>query len=166
MAKTETIKEPKPQLLEKPSKFSNKIVTIWESIDKKDCNTFDVYLPGTIPQTVANFDVFSIIRKPIEIVRIDEVHSTASTHGSPVTLNVERLTGTTVPGAGTSILSADFDLRGTANTIQTKEGYALTSKRILKEGERLALVLTGTPTNLQGLCLTVHYKFAKRGGYN
>ena len=162
----EIIKEEKTDLLKKPVGFRSGTLTAWEGLDNKDLNTFNVYLPGALPQTAANFEVFSIVRKAIEIVRIDEVHSAPETVAGALTLNVERLTGTTAPGAGSTILSTAFDLKAAADTVQSYGGHNLTADRILKDGERLALVLTGAPTDLAGLCLTVHYKFAKRGGYN
>jgi len=111
-------------------------------------------LINTEPATAGNYSVFFYADTPLTILSISEVHTTAGSSGSAVTLQVERLTGTQAPGAGTTLLTAGFNLRATANTVQT--GTLInTSQRQLQKGDRLGLVLTGTPTAVANLLITV-----------
>lgn len=135
---------------------------------RKDGQMLTHVLFGDEAQDAGNYNHFFISRHPIEIMRVSEVHSVAGTDGGAVTLDVERLTGTTASGGGTSILASTFDLKGTANTVVTKEGRNLSTTsqgRILRENERLGLVLTGTPTGLEDVVVCIYYKYAARGDY-
>jgi len=111
-------------------------------------------LPGTSPATSGNYSVFFYADAPLSVLSITEFHTTAGSSGSAVTLNVERLTGTQAPGAGSNLLTTAFNLRATANTIQT--GTLInTSQKQLQKGDRLALVLSGTPTAVANVLVTV-----------
>lgn len=140
-------------------------IVLWEEIERKDGAYITVSLPGTAPATAGNYSHFFIARRPLEILRVSEVHAVKGTDAGAVTLQLELLTGTTAPGSGSSILVSGFDLKGNINTVVSKEATALTSKRIVKEGERLALKLTGTPTTVASLVVTIYYKAANRGDY-
>lgn len=140
-------------------------VVVWEDIERKEGSYITVSLLGATPATAANYSHFFIARRPIEILRVSEVHATKGTDAGAVTLQVELLAGTTAPGSGTSVLGSGFDLKGTINTVVTKETTSLTPSRIVKEGNRLALKLTGTPTAVASLVVTIYYKAANRGDY-
>jgi hypothetical protein len=101
----------------------------------------------------------------MEILEVSEVHTQAGTDGSAVTLNLERLQGTEAPGAGDAILSSEFDLKGTANTVQTRKGVDFTDARLLSPGDRIALSPTGTLTSVEGVQVTLYLKFFGRGDY-
>jgi hypothetical protein len=107
-------------------------------------------LQGAQPVTTANYGPFFIADRVYEIVQASEVHTAAGTGGA-CTLQIEKLTGTQAPGAGTTVLVASFNLVGTANTVQTQSG----SNKIINAGDRLSLKLTGTPTSVANLNVDV-----------
>jgi len=98
-------------------------------------------------------------------MQITEVHAVAGTDANAVTLDIEKLTGTTAIGSGDSVLSAEFDLKSTAYTLVRKTGLELSASRQLKPGDRLALNDTGVLTDLDGIQVTLYLKFRRRGSY-
>lgn len=127
---------------------------------------FAFTIPGASAATTTNYSVFFIAPYPVRLIGIQEAHTTAGTDGGAVTLNIEKLTGTTAPGAGTSLLSTAFDLKGTANTVLTapSSAYPLTttnqvSSLNLATGDRLAFKLTGTPTSVANVTVTLQLAF-------
>lgn len=105
-----------------------------------------------------------------ELLAVSEVHTTLGTDGSAVTLDLERLTGTAAVGSGTSLLSSTFSLKATVDTVVTKSiangGLpAALASRLLAEGDRLGMNLTGTLTAVTGLCLTVWLRRLRRPSY-
>lgn len=137
----------------------------WDEIERKDGFYVTFTIPGTLAATATNFTHFFIFRHPAEVLRVSEVHSTAGTDLGAVTLDVQRLTGTTAPGAGTSILASTFNLKGTANTVVTKEGKQLAANRQFAENERICLSTSGTLTLLAGVNVTLYCKMFGRGDY-
>lgn len=103
-------------------------------------------IQGTAGATAANYAVFLIVPMPALIVGFQEVHKTAGTDGAAVTIDLEKLTGTTAPGSGVTALSATLSLKATANTVQTATITTTNANRTLAVGDRLAVKLTGTPT--------------------
>jgi len=146
------------------NELKNKKIT-WEQIEFKDGFYLTVSLPGVLSQTTGYYDQFFIARRPMEVLRVSEVHTTAGDDAGAVVLDVEKLTSTTAPGSGTSILTTTFDLKSTANTVVTKEQRNLSSARQLKENERLALKDTGVLTSLVGVCVILYCKFLTKGSY-
>ena len=120
-------------------------------------NTFTVpvALPGAAPATAGNFNAFWIAPFACRVVGIKESHAVAGSDGGAVTLVVEKLTGTTAPGSGVSQQSANIDLKGTANTVQSPALSATAADLALAIGDRLALKLTGTPTSLASVVVVV-----------
>lgn len=80
-----------------------------------------------------------------------EIHGTAGTDGSAVTLDITADPAATAPGAGTSILTAAFDAKAAANTWQT--GTLATAT--LAAGSRLSVKVTGTTTALANVLISV-----------
>lgn len=117
-----------------------------------------VLLAGTTPATSGNYGVFFIFPYGGTITGITEVHGTAGSDGSAVTLQIEKLTGTQASGAGVSLLGTSFNLKATANTVQTATLTGVTSNLQFNVGDRLGLVLTGTPTSLADLVVVVQFK--------
>jgi len=136
-----------------------------DTIQEKDGFYVTVNLVDIQPQTAANYGMFFIARYPCEIMRVAEVHGTAATNAGAVTLDVEKLVGTTAKGAGISVLATTFSLKSTANTVVNKEGMKLSNARQLKENERLALKSTGVLTDLKDVQVTLYFKFLGRGEY-
>src|SRR3990167_10010379 len=119
-------------------------------------------LLGTSAATAANYSVLMNVLNPIELVLIEVSFTTASTSG---TLQFEKLTVTTAPGAGSVILDSVISLSGTANTLVTSNQRQMTSARVFERGDRIALVDAGTLTNLTDLVVSIYYKPRGRGEY-
>lgn len=123
------------------------------------------FLPGTSSQTAGNYGVIFTAPNAFQVISIIEVHSTAGSDGGAVTLDVEKLTGTTAPGSGTSILKTTFNLKSTANTPVTKEGFDLATDRTFSPNNRLGIKTSGTLTALQGVSVTILCRWWGRGQY-
>lgn len=114
-------------------------------------------LPGTSAATAANYGVFYIAQTPCLVLSFAEVHEVAATDVGTVTLQLEKLTGTTAPGSGTNLLSTALSLKSVANTVRygtlVKSSYTAiqTNTVFLNRGDRLALKDSGTLTDLVGL---------------
>lgn len=110
---------------------------------------------GLDAATATNYGVFFIAPFPCVVLSVRESHGTAGSDGSDVGLNIEKLTGTQALGSGVDVLSADLDLKGTANTVQ--EGVMTTTKinRNLLKNERLALKDVGTLTAVADVAITI-----------
>lgn len=129
-----------------------------DGTDKVKLGSFtSVSLPDTQSQTTTNYGLFFVATRPCFVKAISEVHTVAGTNGSAVTLQVERLTGTTALGSGTVLLSTAFNLKGTANTVQ--RGILIPTPTGLLQGDRLALKVSGTLTDLKGVCVTVELQY-------
>ena len=137
----------------------------WEDIERKDGFYFTFTVPGLLAATSTNYTETKVIRHPMEVLRASEVHTTAGTDAGAVTLDIQRLTGTTAPGSGTSILASTFNAKSTANTVVSKEGAGLASNRQFREGERLGLAVSGVLTALAGVSITLYCKPLGRGDY-
>jgi len=103
---------------------------------------------------------FFIAPFDLTIKRIDYIHSTAGSDAGAVTLQVERLQGTEAPAAGDNLLSAAFNCKGTANTVQNGALTATTASLTLSRGDRLGLNYTGTLTALAGVVVGIVYQKA------
>jgi len=113
-------------------------------------------VPGTLAATSGNYGVFFIAPYKCVFKAATEVHSGLGTDSGAVTLNVEKLTGTAATGGGTSLLATGFNLKATINTVQkgTLKTIANTNFN-LAIGDRLGLVLTGTPTSVNHVVVMV-----------
>jgi len=138
---------------------------IWENIRRKDGFYITVNLFDTQPQTAANYGIFFTARHPCEVLMVSEVHGTLGTDGGVVTLDVEKLTGTTAKGSGTSVLASTFNLKSTVDTVVFKGGQDLSVARQLVQGNRLAIKSSGTLTALKDVQVTLYLKMSGRGDY-
>jgi len=115
---------------------------------------------NTVVKTmVANADcidgnIFIATRKCM-VVGLAEVHTTAGSDGSAVSLDVKKCTGTQTPAQGTSLLTATLNMKGTAQTVQNGSLVTLLSTLTLNAGDRLALDFTGTITALAGVTVSI-----------
>ena len=123
-----------------------------------------IQLPGALPATAANYEVFFIALRPYEVMEVAEAHRVLGTHADPVTVNIERLSGTEALDAGDTICVAGFNLKSTINTVVMKKTVEL-QNRILNIGDRLALKDAGTLTDVAGLTITLLLKPLGRGDY-
>jgi hypothetical protein len=94
-----------------------------------------------------------------EIVGITEIHAVAGNDAGAVNMQVTKDTGTDAPGAGTNLLTnntnAGFDMKGTANTLQTGDLVTTAGALNLAAGNRLSVDFAGTVTTLAGVMVTV-----------
>jgi len=107
----------------------------------------------TVPLTAtdATRTVF-IANRAMRLKAVSRIFSTASTSG---TVTVSKDTGTAAPGAGTALLTAVVALSGTANTVVNGTLISNTGTLTLAAGDRIAIVIAGTMTNLAGGILTL-----------
>lgn len=105
-------------------------------------------IQGAQAATGTNFGVFFIVPVPCLVTSFKEVHQTAGTDGGAVTLDLEKLTGTTAPDSGVSALSAVLSLKTTANTVQAAVITTTNANRTLAINDRLCMKDAGTLTAL------------------
>jgi len=108
------------------------------------------YFTGT---PAATDQVFFVAPHACKVVAISEVHSVAA--GGTSTLQVTKDTSTNAPGAGTDLLSAAFDLNGTANTVQAGALSATAADLVLAPGDRLAVDFGHAIQSSAGVVVTV-----------
>jgi hypothetical protein len=126
--------------------------------------TQDFYFPtaGTlVTQT------FFIATRPMLITSISEIHSTAETASGTATLAVFKDTGaSTAPGGGATTMVGTFNLKGTANTLQTatllapNAAGASAAGIVLNTGDRLSIVVGGTAVLSAEAGVTVSVQWA------
>lgn len=108
---------------------------------------------GDTPAFIADADY--------ELESVAERHETIGGDGGAVTLDIVKVSASGVAvGAGTSMLASTFDLKSTANTNVRKDRTAggLSTTRTatrLAKGNVLGINLTGTLTNVTGVCVTI-----------
>ena len=140
-------------------------------VENKDPLFVTVNLADTLPQTAANYGMFFTAHRPYEVVKITEVHGTLGTDAGAVTLQVEKLTGTTAKGSGTNIITTAFDLKSANNTVVTKNVTDLVGlttgsyPTFLATGDRLALKTTGVLTAIKDIQVTVTLRPNGKGHY-
>ena len=112
-------------------------------------------LYGAQPQTAGMMDKFFTATKPCRIVAARCVFTTAV--GGVCTLQIQRLQGVEISGAGDDLLvGTGFDLNAAAETVQDGVLTATLADRILAIGDRIALDETGALlAAVAGLCVTV-----------
>jgi hypothetical protein len=116
-------------------------------------------LPGTMPATAANYEVFWIAPFAGYVSEFREVHRVAGTDAGSVTLQLEKLTGTQALDAGTNVLATALDLKATANTVQTATLSNTLSARQFARGDRFALKDSGTLTAVAGLSVVLEVTY-------
>lgn len=147
-------------------KFTPKVSA--ENVENKFGDVINFVLMGTAAATAGNYSVFHNVTNPMELIRIEVSYTAASTSG---TLQLEKLTGTQAPGAGSAIISTltstVFDLADALkiNTVLTREQRAMTTSRTFKQGDRIAFIDGGNLANLTDLVVSIYYKPLGRGGY-
>jgi len=136
-----------------------------ERIVRKDGFYITENIVSTSAQTAANYGHIFTATCPCEVMIASEVHSVAGSDAGSVVLDIQKLTGTTALGSGTSILATTFNLKSTAYTPVQKSGTGLSTARQLATTDRLALKTTGTLTALQGVQVTLYIKPLGKGDY-
>jgi hypothetical protein len=128
-------------------------------VEYDDLNGKKLYISHTIygtgAATAANYGVFFIVPMTCIITSFQEVHQTAGNDAGAVTLNLEKLTGTTAADSGAEILGTALSLKATADTVQTGVFIATVANRSLAKGDRLCLKDAGTLTNVANVTVKV-----------
>lgn len=112
----------------------------------------------TDAQTAANYGVFFNSDRAYEVISITHRHKTAGSHASAVTLQIEKLTSGTAKGAGTNLLATAFNLKASNNTTQFGVLTNTKTALIIRRGDSLGMVTSGTLTDLAEVCVTVILK--------
>lgn len=105
---------------------------------------------GASAATAANFGPFWIAPFDCSIQEMQQAHSS---NGSAGTLFVEILRPGQASGGGTAVVS--FDMTVGANQVATSTLRRSGTAKILKAGDRLSLFMSGTPTGLAQVVVTV-----------
>lgn len=122
-------------------------------------SSVEATIQGTSAATAGNYpESFFIAPYPIEIVSVIERHTVLGTDGSAVTLMLKKVPSGTAVAAGTDTLASGISLKATINTNQTATLHATAANYKLAAGDSLGLVVTGTPTSVAGVSVTVRYK--------
>ena len=87
------------------------------------------------------------------VISVEAVWSVAATGQ---TLQVERLSGVEAIKAGDNMLDPAFDLTGVANTIVSEKAP---TNATLAAGDRIAIYVSGAPTDLERLCVTIKIRY-------
>lgn len=101
----------------------------------------------------ATNQVFFIATRAMIVTAAYQVHSTAA--GGTSTLDIIKDTSTNAPAAGTAILSAAFNLNGTANTVQVGALSATTATITMAAGDRLSVKFNNAIQSSAGVVVTV-----------
>lgn len=105
------------------------------------------YFTGT---PAATNQAFVVANRPMVLASLTHVHSVAA--GGASTMDVTHESGTTAPGAGTSVFaSGSFDLNATANTPQTASLVAALATRTFTAGHRLSVKFNNTIQSSAGI---------------
>lgn len=116
-------------------------------------------IPGAQAATATNYGVVWIADKTCVVTGFQEIHQTAGTDGSAVTLQLEKLTGTEAPGSGSELLSTALSLKATANTLQEADLVETITTRQLLAGDRLCLKDAGTLTSVANLTVLIFIRY-------
>lgn len=114
---------------------------------------------GTDAATATNYGVFWIAPFECTITEIREVHQTAGTDASAVSLQIEKLTGTQALDAGVPCLATAFNLKGTINTVNTGALATTLADLRLVRGDRLAMDDAGTLTAVANVTVIIEITF-------
>lgn len=127
---------------------------LWDSISTKKFYIFHT-IYGADAATAANYSSFFIAPVPCVVTGFKEVHATAGTDGSAVTIDLQKLTGTTAPGSGTTLLNATLSLKATINSVQAAVMTLTNSTKSLAVNDRIALKSSGTLTAVANVSVIV-----------
>lgn len=112
--------------------------------------------PTVISRTLGALDVSHVIfisDSNYQVSSIKVVWGVAG--GAGAVLDVEKLTGTTAPGSGTSMQTGSVDLTATANTVTTPTLTGTVATLQLATGNRIGIKLGGILTGLVGCNVTI-----------
>ena len=91
-----------------------------------------------------------IADRAYKLLAVRWVTTVAGGDAGAVTGDIKKCTGTQAPSAGTTMLSATFDLKTTANTVTSSTLSSTAADLLLATGNRIAVDYTGTLTSAVG----------------
>lgn len=107
----------------------------------------------------------------VRVYGIYEKHTTAETTASTLTAYIEKTANGQAAGTGTSIMTGTFNLKGTADTVQTATLSTARSTQSpgnlyveLEQGEGLSWVISGAATELARVTLTIYGNLGNKAG--
>ena len=98
---------------------------------------------------------FFIANRQYKLVSVTERHEIKGTHGSAVTVMLNKVPSGTAPASGVSMLAAGLNLKSDINVNQSGTITATVANTVLKAGDSLALETTGTLTAVRGVTVSV-----------
>lgn len=114
-----------------------------------------INLTNLEPQTALNYGIFFIADFDLEIIAAQASYKAAA--GSVAAVDIYKLTTGQAKASGVTVLTGTFDLNTTVETPIRKTATTTRANRILKQGDRLALIESGTLTSLNNLTVIVYY---------
>lgn len=114
---------------------------------------------------------FFVVPSACRLIGMTEIHATAESTAATMTAYIEKLTGTTAPGSGTTEMSGTFDMKATANTLQTGTittagtGDSDAPIRQFAAGDRVGIVFSTVGTELAGVVVTLTFAPAGVSGW-
>ena len=120
-----------------------------------NANSNLIYVQVALTATDASRAVH-ICTRPMILKTVSFMHTTGSTSG---TLQIEKLTGTTAAGSGTTLLTGTIDLSTTTVANTTTNGTLIATVASLKfaTGDRCSVKIGGTMTSLVGGIVTIGF---------
>lgn len=120
------------------------------------------YVNFNIPAGAAAADYDGNIPIPdaAVLVSVTERHQTAGNDAGAVTLMVKKTPSGTAKAAGTDCLSAGINLKATADTNQSGTLHGTPANYTFAAGDAVSLVLTGTPTAVDGVSVACKFRRA------
>jgi collagen type VII alpha len=100
----------------------------------------------------ATNQAFFLATRALYLVEVSEVHAVAA--GGTSTLGIYHDTSTTAPAGGTDVLSADFNLNATANTVQVGSLSATVATKTFAAGDRLSIKFVNAIQSSTGVVVT------------
>lgn len=120
--------------------------------------TFFIHLSTVAGAAAADFDCSRILPSACKLVTVAERHQAAGTDGSAVTLMVKKVPSGTAKASGTDCLASGLDMKATADTNQAGTLHAAVANYTFAAGDAVGLVITGTPTSLDGVSLSLEFQ--------
>src|SRR3990167_3117209 len=115
----------------------------------------NVTLKDTEGGANAKYDSFFVADFDLEVIAAEVSFRTAA--GAVATLDIYKLTTGQARASGITVLSSTIDLNGTAQTPVRRTPTTIRFNRILKQGDRLALVDSGTVSSVNHLVVSVYF---------
>jgi hypothetical protein len=110
------------------------------------------FINVNIEYNASSVDKWAFVATRAYVVQgISGVPAVAGSDGSAVTASVVKASGTTAITSGTALHSGTYNLKGTANTVQSLTLSTTSGVTALAAGDRIGIDFTGTLTAATGV---------------